>query len=233
MSVAEMVSQIDQTKECCNSSEPLFRRASERHDPEVLSDIYQDDTNIAIWKRDVSDELALAVDDFITSKKMHRTMLAVTAENAFDELSKAMGDSPTIVPLLNDMAQLIDMFCCLFDLNRAGVRLTSMDHAMCPRFHVDKIPCRLVSTYQGIATEWLPNHLVDRTKLGAGNQGKPDEESGLFHDLNTIQRINRGDVALLKGEFWEGNEGAGLVHRSPPLPTGAHRLLLTLDFIDL
>jgi len=217
----------------CDLSDALFRRASKRGTPEVLTDIYQEDTNIAIWKRDVSDELALAVDGFINSKKITRTMLAVNGNNAYEELTKALGSGKNIAPLIEDLAQLIDMFCCLFDLKRAGVRLTSMDHAMCPRFHVDKIPCRLVSTYQGIATEWLPNHLVDRGKLGAGSQGKPDEVSGLFHDLSDIQSMKRGDVALLKGEYWEGNARAGLVHRSPPLPAGESRLLLTLDFIDL
>jgi hypothetical protein len=37
-------------------------------------------------------------------------------------------------------------------------------------------------------------------------------------------------VALLKGESWENNEGAGLVHRSPAVKSGQQRLLLTLDF---
>ncbi|MEO0368785.1 MAG: DUF1826 domain-containing protein, partial [Pseudomonadota bacterium] len=32
------------------------------------------------------------------------------------------------------------------------------------------------------------------------------------------------------GESWIGNEGAGLVHRSPTPPTNKRRLLLTLDF---
>ncbi|WP_297291060.1 DUF1826 domain-containing protein [Oceanicoccus sp.] len=36
----------------------------------------------------------------------------------------------------------------------------------------------------------------------------------------------------MKGELWEGNEGAGLVHRSPSLSAGERRLLLTLDAIS-
>ena len=39
-------------------------------------------------------------------------------------------------------------------------------------------------------------------------------------------------MALLKGELWANNEGAGLVHRSPQLPIGSRRLLITLDFVD-
>jgi len=103
---------------------------------------------------------------------------------------------------------------------------------MCPKFHVDKVPCRLVTTYQGAATEWLPHQAVNREKLGAGSNGKADSESGLYKNQNDIQQLNCGEVALLKGESWQGNENAGLVHRSPSLAVDEHRLLLTLDFSD-
>jgi len=45
-----------------------------------------------------------------------------------------------------------------------------------------------------------------------------------------LQQLTTGDVALLKGESWVGNEGYGLVHRSPNLENQKKRLLLTLDF---
>jgi len=112
------------------------------------------------------------------------------------------------------------------------LRLTVLDRAMCPRFHVDRVPCRLVTTYQGIATEWLPHNVADRSKLGAGNMGKSDDLSGLFECPSDIKQLNCGDVALLKGELWHNNEGAGLIHRSPQLVNNACRLLLTIDFIE-
>ena len=86
---------------------------------------------------------------------------------------------------------------------------------MCPRFHVDHVPCRLITTYTGVTTQWLPHTSVDRSKLGKGNNGKKDEESGLFGQSTDIKQLCVGDVALLKGESWYGNSGAGLVHRSP------------------
>ena len=105
------------------------------------------------------------------------------------------------------------------------------DNAMGPRFHTDRVPCRLVSTYHGVASEWLAHNLVDRSKLGRGNNGQPDADSGLFQSEEDISRLNIGDVAILKGESWEGNENAGLVHRSPQVPTNHKRFLLTLDYI--
>ena len=52
----------------------------------------------------------------------------------------------------------------------------------------------------------------------------------LISKSDDIQQLEKGDVALLKGESWIGNEEAGLVHRSPELERGTSRLLLTLDF---
>ena len=124
------------------------------------------------------------------------------------------------------------MFCFLFSLKQAGLRLTALDNAMCPRFHVDRVPCRLLTTYHGIATEWIPHTFADRKKLGSGNQGMSDEQSGLIQTLNEIQQLNTGEVALLKGEAWEENEGKGLIHRSPKLQNGSKRLLMTLDFVN-
>ena len=141
------------------------------------------------------------------------------------------GARSTSAMLSEDIAELVDMFCLLFDVKSAGVRLGVLESAMCPKFHVDRIPCRLLTTYQGVATEWLPHELVDRSKLGHGSNGLPDHESGLFDCPDAIQQLNQGDVAILKGDLWEGNEGNGLVHRSPDTDCG-HRLLLTMDLIN-
>ena len=199
---------------------------------EVLTNIYQEHLNIAIWQRSLAHALIEAADSILDTNPTLQASLVVTPQDANAAVLKALGPTPMAVTLSEDIAQLVDMFCCLFDLRRTGLRLTALDRAMCPRFHVDKVPCRLITTYQGVATEWLPHHAADRSKLGLGNKGKPDEESGLFNRASDIQQLCRGDVALLKGESWQGNQGAGLIHRSPQLPDQTRRLLLTLDFMD-
>ena len=199
---------------------------------ELLTDIYRDDTNIVVWQRDITDALIQATNHIAEAMPKLQTSCTVTPENALAAVSDVLGASRLAAPLGHDIAQLVDMFCCLFDLKRAGLRLATLDRAMCPRFHIDRVPCRLVTTYQGEATQWLPHHVVDRSKLGTGNQGKPDECSGLFKETADIKQLRRGDVALLKGELWQGNENAGLVHRSPQLECNSRRLLLTLDFAN-
>lgn len=214
-----------------NIPEILRRQMIQCNTPEVLSNIYQDDANMVIWQRDLSPELTSAVSEFLKIHTKTAAVLAVTPEDTQQVLAEAFGKSEPISVLSNDIALLVDMFCCLFDLKRAGLRLTVLDRAMCPRFHVDHIPCRLVTTYHGIATEWLNHDAVDRSKLGAGNQGKTDEESGLFKSPQDINQLTVGDVALLKGENWDETKGGGLVHRSPPVKADEQRLLLTLDFL--
>ena len=218
------------------SNNPLpqtqFRQGIEDTQHAVLTDIYQEDTNMVVWKRDLANNLEQAADAIIESNPTLEKLLVLSPDEAFAVVNKALGSSPEAEVLAEDIAHLVDMFCCLFDLKRGALRMTVLDRAMCPRFHVDRVPCRLVTTYQGIATEWLPHNVADRSKLGTGNMGKPDELSGLFENLSDIQQLNSGDVGLMKGELWHNNEGAGLIHRSPQVPDNTRRLVLTLDFMD-
>ncbi len=197
-------------------------------EPTALADVYRKEVNIAIWHRSLSEPLRDAVKEFLKAKSDLSVSRVVSPQDASAIVSQALDSSAS--PLIaEDVASLVEMFCDLFELKCAGLRLATIDRAMCPRFHVDRVPCRLITTYQGVATEWLRHEVVDRTKLGPGNAGRPDHESGVYRHENDIQRLDCGDVALLKGESWVGNENGGLVHRSPEVPSGERRLLLTLD----
>lgn len=202
--------------------------ASTGESPLILADIYQDKTHIAVWERDLSASLSMASQCLVKSKKTLEIATSLRKGEACTALYNRLGGNEAAMTLSEDIEQLVDMVCCLFASEQVGLRLTVLQKPMCPRFHVDKIPCRLVTTYYGGGTQWLPPHVVDRSKLGNGNQGKTDAESGLFTSADDIQQLGQGDVALLKGDHWQDNEGAGLIHRSPELESYP-RLLLTLD----
>lgn len=203
----------------------MFRHMSQDKQPTVLSDIYKEEINIAIWQR----QKQFSVKEFLALNPTFKKEMILTPQDAFSRVSESFNNNMSEVS--EDIALLVDMFCYLFELKQVGMRLKVLDKAMCPKFHVDKVPCRLVTTYQGTATEWLPHELVDQTKLGWGCNGLADCESGLYKSESDIQQLNCGDVALIKGTLWEGNENAGLVHRSPELITNEKRLILTLDFM--
>ncbi len=200
--------------------------------PDVFTEIYNEDINIAIWQQNLSKSLLNSADALIAHKANFKAVMTVTPDESYFHLAESLADFQHKDELCQQVSLLVDMFCTLFELKRVGLRLMVLDRSMCPKFHVDKVPCRLVTTLSGIATQWLDHQVVDRDKLGAGSNGLPDEESGLFEQQSHINQLSVGDVALLKGEGWFDNEGAGLVHRSPALNSNDRRLLLTLDFID-
>ncbi len=209
-----------------------YRKAVSSPYPAVFTNIFQDDVNLAIWQKKLSDELFNCAERLLIHQPNFKAVITVTPENCYQQLVDLIDTASKEDALCQHIALLVDMFCTLFNLKGAGLRLMALDRPMCPKFHVDKIPCRLVSTLIGRTTQWLKNEEIDRTKLAAGSNGLTDECSGLIKNINDIYQLSTGDVALLKGEGWFDNENAGLVHRSPNIEPNERRLLLTLDFIN-
>lgn len=202
-------------------------------DSTKFSEIFDKNINITIWNRKLNSLISDASEHLLKSNPQLQFSEILEPQNVVESLKDKFGSKEDLTLLYNDISRLVNTFCDLFVLNKAWLRLDAIDHPMCPRFHTDLVVCRLVTTYLGPATQWLPHHLVNRTKLGYGNEGKSDEESGLFKDEDDIEQLEVGNVALLKGEGWKGNEGFGLVHRSPKTKETYHRLYLTIDFEEL
>ena len=125
-----------------------------------------------------------------------------------------------------------DVFQHLFGAKTIGLRLQSLDRPMCPKFHIDKLTVRAVLTFTGQGTQWLLNHAADRSRLGLVSAGLEDSLSGVVLDQAAIQSAPERSLILLKGEGWEGNEGNGIIHRSPPASKLGRRLMLSLDLLD-
>ncbi|RZA07637.1 MAG: DUF1826 domain-containing protein [Proteobacteria bacterium] len=108
-----------------------------------------------------------------------------------------------------------------------GIRLERINNDNCRLFHIDHVPLRLISTYFGPGTEWLPNEHVIRHGLGKGSDALVRKGDA------PIERFGLGWIGILKGERYPGNRGRALVHRSPPLPgNGKPRVLLRIDAIS-
>jgi hypothetical protein len=143
------------------------------------------------------------------------------AEPDLTGLASGFRDLEGYEGFIADLKWLVSALACLLGAKRIGLRLRVLDKAMCPRFHVDHVPVRLITTYAGVGSQWLKEGTMDRQQLGQAN-AEPQAQ---------IQQLNSGDVALLKGEKWHGNEGFGLIHRSPQPAAGERRLILTLDWL--
>ncbi|KJY92459.1 DUF1826 domain-containing protein [Pseudoalteromonas piscicida] len=204
--------------------EPLLEVDSVHHQQSehatVLTKIYEPDTNIVIWQHALSPALKAEFGRYLETAKELELALQIATSNITCEVSEPLKRLNFSDAMVAHIIEIVDMFSCLFELRVVGFRLKMLKTAMCPKFHVDKVPVRLVTTLVGAGSEWLRNQHVSRD----GNKLTVASEA------DAIQ-LACGDVALLKGERWEGNEGRGLVHRSPAVVIGEKRLLLTLDFI--
>lgn len=198
----------------------------------VMTRIYDAEVNLAVWRRAIQRSVSDYAEMLCQQSVALQLRSIVEPASAMEDLIDGLPDKPGRLDFVRDVAGLVQMFADLFELERVGIRLSIIDNTMCPRFHTDHLPCRLVTSYAGAATQWLAEANVDRSKLGAGAAGLPDHQSGIYRDPAMIQQLDTGEVALLKGDGWHGNSGYGIVHRSPAINIDEKRLLLTLDFAE-
>lgn len=194
--------------------------------PLALSDILNDGVNLAVWQR----QLPLHIAEFgallvaLNEPLAESLVVELVSEDSVPNLqglATSCRDLEGYDGFIADVSWLVSAFACLLGAKRIGVRLRLLDKAMCPRFHVDHVPVRLITTYAGIGSQWLREGVMDRRTLSQ-TDAEPTER---------IEQIHCGEVALLKGTKWHGNEGHGLIHRSPALKADERRLILTLDWL--
>jgi hypothetical protein len=206
--------------------QPLQQILGEKID--VLAEVLRDEVNLAIWQRRLpAVPGAFAAALLVRGEPLAESMVLELAhpESApkLDSLLARYGELPGHAAFLADIGWLVGAFACLVDAKRIGLRLRVLDKTMCPRFHVDHVPLRLITSYAGVGSQWLREGVMARSRLG-DPAAEPVEEA-------QIERAEAGHVLLAKGERWIGNEGGGLIHRSPKPPADERRLLLSLDWL--
>ncbi|MFT9400303.1 DUF1826 domain-containing protein [Acetobacter sp.] len=126
--------------------------------------------------------------------------------------------------LLEDALALASLYQSHSGLSEVRFRLEHVSTDSCRKFHTDHVKLRLLCTYHGLATEWVPPEFLHSDTLN--ERGVP-----ATIPADCIHRLDTGDIALLKGSANAGH--TGVVHRSPPvshLPKDQRtRLLLTID----
>lgn len=136
----------------------------------VLGEVLREEVNLAIWQR----HLPLQIDGFASAllaqgePLAESLVVALSPEQApeLDGLVAAYADLPGQAAFRADVAWLVRAFACLLDARCIGVRLRVLDKAMCPRFHVDQVPLRLITSYAGVGSEWLEEGALERARLG-------------------------------------------------------------------
>ncbi len=189
--------------------------------PEVLSRIHDPAVNIAILERSLphlQQEVGELLDREIKVKSSgNRESVLQDFEAHFSGLGL---NCPGI---LGDIASLLEIYGGVATVDSFKVLLTTVNSNMCRRFHTDINDLRMICTYVGPGTLWLPDAVVDRDALGSNA-----ENSGIVIEEDEIQHVGTGDVAILKGALYPNAKA--IVHRSPAIEgDDTPRLLLRVD----
>jgi hypothetical protein len=198
-----------------------------------MTGIFEIDTQILVWSRDIPDALSDYMARAATRMGSSLRVLMAPGEPLPDSLLPVLPEAPQHegrTVMQSDIEMLVEVFADLMDCPQVALRLEVLHRAMCPRFHTDHVGIRLVCAYRGDGTQWIDDVGADRRKLGRGSEGLPDEASGLMTIGTPVHTIPPFHVALLKGSLWQGNGARGVIHRSPAIaPEQAPRVLLALD----
>jgi len=199
----------------------------------VLSSILLDHHNFVLWERGLNTFL-----DNWSSELKWEKVIPLEATLGIEELDQFESDllreikrwrtrSPDLNNwIANDIRSIVEDFMLATHAKEVLLSFSVVATDMCRFFHADKNKLRLLCTYVGQGTLWLPNSNVGRHHLGAGIN------RDIILDPLQVHQANQLDVLILKGDIWPDNSLGGAVHRSPALGVGEKRLLLKLDFIN-
>ena len=153
-----------------------------------------------------------------------RVIGKISKKNSSEDIKRILRD---IIPLssqtnffyktwVSDMSEICQIFCDT--LNSKSVSFCLGTERGCSRYHIDNVPMRLLVTYMGQGTEWLPNEIANRV---AFEEGLPNEK--IVKDSSKIKSIKTFNVAIFRGG------AAGLLHRTPDSALKNPSILLRLD----
>lgn len=207
-----------------HTSKLIYSNAAIGQEDVVLHEIRQASKNIAILERDIShlnSELTQIMTKPVEFRKTGTAIEIRTALKAYFE--KQFQFCPA---LLSDILKQLKQFKAVSGAESFRLLFTIVTTDMCRRFHTDINSLRLLCTYVGPGTLWLPDGIVNQKAFIAQRN-----KEQIAVDEHQIQQVAAGDVIILKGALYP--EANPIVHRSPSVEEkGECRLLLRIDTND-
>jgi hypothetical protein len=199
------------------SNVPAARDVIIGRDPDILADIRDPGIAAAIWRRTPDPEFqkwmnALPKGNLPDLRTVVPVHLAEAAVRAACE-SHGLPACRETDMLASDVGALALMLAKTLTVRLLRLRLDVSEDVMCPKFHLDNVCARLLCTYRGPGTEYVPENVAEET--------------------SRIRQVPLGGVAVFRGRQWSCDERTALLHRSPAAtPAGGPRLLLVIDPAD-
>ena len=122
---------------------------------------------------------------------------------------------------IKDMSYITEIFSNIIKEPKVCFSLETLRG--CRRYHIDNVPMRLLVTYYGKGTEWLPPSACDYL---AYYNGEKNEK--IIKDILKKEFLNNWDIAIFKGKKYEDGE-RGILHRTPDAALEKPSLLMRLD----
>jgi hypothetical protein len=177
-----------------------------------LSAIFSNGRDILIWEREtryLQSELCC-----LRACWKHNLEWEGSIASILKQMAKSFsGSFSAFHQLHEDIIHQASFFSTLYPDESLRVKLMKISDTHCAKFHTDFNELRLLCTYIGAGTEWIASG-SDLEKVSTNTP---------------IYRVKTGDVVLLKGAFFPGDDKP-CFHRSPSIMVGKeHRLLLRID----
>lgn len=192
----------------------------------ILSELEQPEVNLVTWRRRVPISVqrglagwaAINPSAFDDVLRVRACELALLLAGMAASLSRRMH---------GELLTLFTMFAGFSRASRVRVTFGVVRSDRCRKFHVDYARYRLITTYIGPGTQWLPEAAVNRAALAGLIPCPMEANRAIVRSEDAIQHATPGDVLVMKGELHHGALGA--VHRSPPIAgTNQLRVVFTL-----
>lgn len=205
-------------------SPPSFRIGA---DVGVLEAVHESGVNVAIWERSLPDGVVASLREWAKTTKTEFDEQLDTKSFGLGRAVAGLTEESTRSWLMADIAETLGAFARVAGTTRMRVSFGAVNTDKCRKFHVDFVGLRLVLTYAGPGTEWLPNSAVDREALAHPLDCPCDANKKIVRSDDEIRRAKAGDVVILKGGKFHGDPSRAAVHRSPPVEaSGETRVVL-------
>ncbi len=218
--------EIEQSKTThLSMSSPSLHAMGSQSD--ILHKVMDPEVNLAVWQRppmqEITEELSSLQASHLPDLRHYTTLTSFDGDLCTMLRQQALNPRD-FKNLRDDLRHLVGLLAKVSGRREFSYRLVTIDGDECCRFHVDRTPLRLICTYQGPGTEWLPDWRVDREALA---RSAHNEAISQFGEPSRFQQFW---VGIMKGD--PKKLGQGLVHRSPAIADSEQfRVLFCLDSV--
>ena len=192
-----------------------------------LIDFGNDDSSLSITERETPKESSsffknLLNNPFNLNAEISKVRSLENIQHILDKvISDKIKESIFYDVWTRDMAKISTLFCDI--LGKDSISFSLESSRSCKRYHIDNVPIRLLVTYHGKGTEWLPFSACDYSAYYNGESNdkivKNSAEKRFIKDWN---------IAIFKGQQSLGDKNA-ILHRTPDEALNTPSLIMRLD----